>query len=204
MTDMNVMHKYIGEAAFVGVGGCGMNMLEGWLKKHLPVSVCTIGVNRDAWRLSKTTNIMEEVFLAEVSSVDGENELLPVTREQVQESMHRHMGELTGMLQDSSIVYLLAGLGGASGTWASQLICNHLQSIGKQVVVVLTMPFSFEKKRLKVAEAALADFDGLAHRIICYNDYLIQHSPEETSLEKAFEYMNDQAFESVKMADYES
>lgn len=188
------MHNHGGEAAFVGVGGCGMNMLEAWLK-HLPPSVCAVGIHRDAARLSKAANRISKVLLGE------ETKLPPVTREEVQASIRSRLDELTGMLRDASSVYVLAGLGGATGTWASQGVCRHLRSIGKQVVAVLVMPFSFEGKHRQVAETALAAFDGLVRRDIYYNDHLIHHTPEGTSMSDALAMMNELAFESVAQAD---
>jgi len=81
------------------------------------------------------------------------------------------------------------------GTWASQIICNRLIATDKQVVTVLVMPFGFERERVKVAEHALPDFDEAALRVQCFNDYLIRHAPQETSMTDAFEIMNEKAFE---------
>jgi len=92
-------------------------------------------------------------------------------------------------------VIILAGLGGVIGTWASQLICNRLVAMDKQVVTVLAMPFGFESERMKVAEYALPSFDGAAHRVLCFNDYLIKHTPEHTSMADAFDIMNQKAFD---------
>jgi len=60
---------------------------------------------------------------------------------------------------------------------------------------VLVMPFGFESERMKVAEYALPGFDGAASRVLCFNDYLIKHTPEHTSMADAFEIMNKKAFE---------
>ncbi|PIW47975.1 MAG: hypothetical protein COW18_08440 [Zetaproteobacteria bacterium CG12_big_fil_rev_8_21_14_0_65_54_13] len=167
-------------AAYMGIGGCGMNMLESWLK-YLPTSACTVAVNRDSTRLKEATGIQQHIFLAELSATNHQG--------QVMASIKEHMGELEAMVQRQDVIFLLAGLGGATGTWASQFLCDQFLSMGKQVVMVLVMPFSFECKRVTLAEEALAGFDGMAHRVLCYNDYLIRHAPEGTSMTDAFELL---------------
>jgi len=199
MADVN-MHKYIGEAAFVGVGGCGMNMLACW-QKHLAQQACCIAINRNKKRLDGEMVIGHKLLLTAASLSDSHKVFEPVGRNQVESAMQRQMDRLTELLQERQVVFLLAGLGGVTGTWASPLICNHIQSIGKQVVTVLVMPFGFERKRVKLAEEALPCFDGLAHRVLCYNDYLIEHAPEGTSMEDAFDLMNKKAFELLGMSD---
>ncbi len=69
----------------------------------------------------------------------------------------------------------------------------------KQVVTVLVMPFGFESERMKVAEYALPGFDGDANRVLCFNDYLIKHTPENTSMAYAFDMMNQKAFDLLSM-----
>jgi len=194
------MREGIGEAAFIGVGGCGMNMLACW-QKHLAQEAFSIAINRDKKRLDGETVIRHKLLLTTASISDSKKVYEPVGRNQVEAAMQRYMETLTELLQERHTIYLLAGLGGVTGSWASQLICNHLQSNGKQVVTVLVMPFGFERQRVKVAEEAITGFDGLAHRVLCYNDYLIQHAPEGTSMADAFEIMNEKAFELLGMSD---
>jgi len=60
---------------------------------------------------------------------------------------------------------------------------------------VLVMPFGFERERVKVADEALAGFDGKAHQVLCFNDSLSKHMPKDISLSGAFEIMNEKVFE---------
>jgi len=188
------MHNRISETAFIGVGGCGINMLKSWAP-HLPQKVCRIAINRDKQSLHMVSN-MTRLLLNRDCIVNGEEKsFTPTGEKQIQTCMQQQMSELTDLLEGRSSIILLAGLGGDTGTWASQIICNHLLSIGKQVVTVLVMPFSFERKRVKLAEESLAGFDGSAHRVLCYNDFLIRHSPKGYSFNESLEFMNEQAFD---------
>jgi len=104
---------------------------------------------------------------------------------------------MMAMLENRNNIILLGGMGGLTGTWVSQLLCNELIAKGKKVVTVLVMPFGFEKNRVKVAEEALDGFDGKEHQVLCLNDSLSKYTPEGTSVQDAFEIMNEKVFELI-------
>jgi len=172
----------------IGVGGCGMNMMLSWLSK-LPDDALYIAINRDHKRLARESGITHKLFL--------DLELRAPTQARVQASMAKEMSNMMAMLENKNNIILLAGMGGLTGTGVSQLLCNELIAKGKKVVTVLVMPFGFEGERVKVAEEALAGFDGKEHQVLCLNDSLSKHMPKDTSLLDAFEIMNEKVFELI-------
>ena len=143
-----------------------------------------------------TSKLFEHrIILTGVKSKSSTVEYAESVQKELKASLQAHLPELDQQLAGSAPVILVAGLGGVIGTWGSQLLCNHLIAREKQVVTVLVMPFGFERERVKVAEAALPGFDGAAHRVLCFNDYLIKHTPDGTSMQDAFEIMNTKAFD---------
>ena len=127
-----------------------MNMLKSW-RTRLPYDQLTIAINRDLQRLEKESDFDHKLLLRSVSGVNTKGDLKHATRLQVGASVEQCMPELMKLLQNRSSVLLLAGLGGVTGTWASQWLCNHLIEQGKQVVTVLVMPFWFEVNRYRIA-----------------------------------------------------
>jgi len=192
--DRHAFRNIARNPVYIGIGGCGMNMLITWMK-YLQSGSCTLAVNRDRNRLTVAEGFDHKLLLSEVAAEDEHGELRTASKRQIASSVKNHLDALSEMVGERNQIILLAGLGGATGTWASQTICNHFVAAEKQLVTVLVMPFAFERQRVKVAEQALTGFDGSAHRVLCYNDYLISHSPDNTSLEDAFEMMNGKAFE---------
>jgi len=168
-----------------------MNLLQACLK-HFPSDTCSIAINRDGEWLNEKDGVFHRIFLAEVSGLDERGELLPASREQVHASMQQHMVELTEKLQGCSSIVLLAGLGGATGTWATQIVLESLQGEGMQVASVLVLPFNFERKRLLKARESLPLFPACDYLLICPNQDLIQHLPAHTSMLDAFDVMGDQ------------
>jgi len=180
--------------ALIGIGGCGRSMLKCWRDKQPDGALC-IAVDRDK-RSFVTSDACElQLMLANIKSKGSTVEYVDSVRQEVKASLAEHLPSLESGLSDKNKVILLAGLGGVIGTWASQILCNHLQSVGKKVETVLVMPFGFERERMKVAEYALPDFDGGADRLLCINDYLLKHTPEDISFEDALEIMNEKAFD---------
>ena len=173
-------------------------MLDSWLDK-LPDDALCIAIDRDDKDLHRKNKFAHKIVLSNVKALASTVEYSKSVRAEVERSIDKKMSELTDLLQDHSRVVLVAGLGGVIGTWASQIICNRLIAIDKQVVTVLVMPFGFERERVKVAEHALPGFDEAALRVQCFNDYLIRHAPEEISMTDAFEIMNEKAFELLGM-----
>jgi len=192
------MTKLKTEFALIGIGCGGINMLESWLDK-LPDDVLCIALDRDEKDLHRKKQFTHKIALSNVKALGSTVEYSKSVRAEVARSIDKAMSELADLLQDRHRVVLVAGLGGVIGTWASQIICNRLIAIDKQVVTVLMMPFGFERERVKVAESALPGFDEAALRVQCFNDYLIKHAPDHTSFEEALEIMNEKAFELLAM-----
>jgi len=180
--------------ALIGIGGCGCSMLENWQDK-LPEEALCIAVDRDKREFIASGQFEHRIILTNVKSKASTVEYAESVRNEVEGSLEKHLPALDQVMNGRVPVILLAGLGGVIGTWGSQLLCNHLTARNRAVVTVLVMPFGFERERVKVAEAALSGFDGAAHRVLCFNDYLIKHAPEGTSMQDAFEIMNTKAFE---------
>ena len=49
------------------------------------------------------------------------------------------------------MVFVTTGLGGGTGTGAAPIIANLAREMGALVVAVVTLPFSFEGRRRRVA-----------------------------------------------------
>jgi len=188
----------LSKVAMIGVGGCGVNMLESWLDKLSADTLC-IAIDRDEKDFRRREEFKHKFALFNIKCLNSTVEYSESVQAEVLASIDKQMSELTFMLRDHDDVVILAGLGGVVGTWASQTICNRLVAMDKQVTTVLVKPFGFERERMKVADDALPGFDGTAHRVLCINDYLLKHTPEGTSFEDALDIMNEKAFELLGM-----
>jgi len=88
-------------------------------------------------------------------------------------------------------LFLTAGMGGGTGTGAAPVVAEVARELGILTVAVVTKPFAFEGKRLRVAqdglEALSKHVDSL---IVIPNEKLMQVLGEEVSMLDAFKAAN--------------
>ncbi len=94
--------------------------------------------------------------------------------------------KFTELVGDCDLVFLIAGMGGGTGTGAAPVLAEAASEAGALVIAFVTMPFSFEgSRRSKQAEAGLVDLRGCCDAVIPLpNDLLLQEAAEgETALD---------------------
>lgn len=66
-----------------------------------------------------------------------------------------HIEELNEQLEGAAVVFVIAGLGGATGSGLAPLVAHVASELGTTVIGIAVMPFEFEKKLLFNAGVAL-------------------------------------------------
>jgi cell division protein FtsZ len=96
--------------------------------------------------------------------------------------------KLAEIVRDTDLVFLVAGLGGGTGSGATPVVAEVAIEAGALVIAFVTLPFSFEGgRRRKQAEEALAELRASCHAVIpLSNDLLLQEGTEQTSVLDAF------------------
>jgi cell division GTPase FtsZ len=87
----------------------------------------------------------------------------------------RNVSEIKNNLADSEIVFIIAGLGGATGSGLAPLIAREANSKGAVTVAILVMPYKFEKPRHFFAGTALKQVRKYASGVVLIdNDELLE------------------------------
>ena len=96
--------------------------------------------------------------------------------------------EIRGSLDGAQMVFLIAGLGGGTGSGSAPLIASYAREQDAMVVAFVTMPFSFEGKRRRAqADQALASLQHYADVVICFeNDKLGDAVSPRAGIQEAF------------------
>ncbi|CAK7007564.1 MAG: Cell division protein FtsZ [Desulfovibrio sp.] len=91
--------------------------------------------------------------------------------------------EIRAAIGDAVLVFIVAGMGGGTGTGAMPVIAKVAKDAGAFTVGVVTKPFSCEgKKRLKTAEAGIQGFrDAVDSLIVIPCDRLVQLAPKKAT-----------------------
>ncbi len=163
----------------IGVGGAGGNAVDHMIREGV-MGVEFVAANTDAQALQRSV-AHKKVRLGKTglgagakpeagrSAADGE-------REQIAES-----------LKGAHMVFITAGMGGGTGTGAAPIVAEVARELGILTVAVVTKPFGFEGKRLKIAEAGIAELQkNVDSLIVILNDKLMDVLGDDVSMDEAF------------------
>ncbi len=171
------------KVAIVGVGGAGSNVLdritldrtmEGALVcMHTDVRV--LGHAMAPVKLQLGTELMRGVGAGGDPDLGREAALF--SRDEIRKSLDGHQ-----------IIFICAGLGGGTGSGAAPVIAEIAKSTGALVLVVATMPFSFEgRRRVIQAEEALELLQKRADALVLFeNNRMGELILPKDGIQKAF------------------
>ena len=108
--------------------------------------------------------------------------------------------EIRSALEGAQMVFLIAGLGGGTGSGSAPLIASYAREQSAMVVAFVTMPFSFEGKRRRAqADEALASLQHYADVVICFeNDKLGDAVSPRAGIQEAFTAADQTISQSVR------
>jgi cell division protein FtsZ len=96
--------------------------------------------------------------------------------------------QLSQMVAGSDMVFVVAGMGGGTGSGAAPIVAECAQAAGALTVGVVTKPFSFEgMRRTRQADSAIGKLaENVDAMIVVSNDRLLDLVEEGTPLQEAF------------------
>ncbi|QYM78076.1 cell division protein FtsZ [Horticoccus luteus] len=175
LTDRNVAIK------LVGVGGAGANAVDRLKMENLERLQLSV-INTDYQALSSSP-VQDKVLIGmgvtRGLGAGGDPDL-------GREAAEADREKLNNVVKDCDLVFLLAGMGGGTGSGAAPVIAEAAAEAGALVIAFVTMPFSFEGgRRIKQAEEGLQALRRVCDAVIPLpNDILLQEAaPNETVLD---------------------
>ena len=108
--------------------------------------------------------------------------------------------EIKTALEGATMVFLVAGLGGGTGSGSAPLIASYARAQSAMVVAFVTMPFTFEGKRRRLqAEEALESLQQYADVVICFeNDKMGEVVSPRAGIQEAFLVTDQTISQSVR------
>lgn len=154
----------------IGVGGCGGNAVDHMIASGLD-GVEFICVNTDAQALKRNQAGVTVQLGSAITKGLGAGANPAVGREAALEDRER----IAELIDGADMLFITAGMGGGTGTGAAPVVAEVAKELGILTVAVVTKPFGFEGKRMKVAlegiEALTQHVDSL---IVIPNDKLME------------------------------
>lgn len=151
----------------VGIGGAGCNVLS-WVKDRGLTGGKLVSVNTDAThlRISKADKrILIGAKLTKGLGCGGYPEL-------GEKALHENADEVIKEISEANIMFLVAGLGGGTGSGAITALAEELRSrfvespIPHLIVGVVTLPFDVETARMAIAKAGLDRLKNLCDTVV--------------------------------------
>jgi cell division protein FtsZ len=179
----------------IGLGGAGSNALDR-IKLDGLSGAELVAINTDMQAL--TGSVAEEkVQLGRATTrglgAGGDPEVGYAAAEEGVE-------DLKAALDGAKIVILCVGLGGGTGSGAARIVAAVARELQAFVVVVATMPFTFEgRRRMAQAEEALGSLQRNADLVICFeNDRMGDSVSPLAGIQEAFSTADQTISQSVR------
>jgi cell division protein FtsZ len=169
-----------------GVGGMGCNATT-WLFNKGINGATIYGLNTDALHLSITKADEKILIGKELTRGLGAGGKPTVGREAAKESL----SELKKAVSGADMTFVLAGLGGGTGSGALPVVAQLAKESGSVVIAVATMPFDCEKVRQDKAEFALQELTEVVDTAIIIDNNRLVDIAGNLPMEQAFAVANE-------------
>lgn len=167
----------------MGIGGGGCNAVDRMIQSGFD-AVEYICVNTDVQALLSNKALEKIQIGPEKTKGLGAGGDPAIGRESAEENIE----DVKEFLDETDILFLLAGFGGGTGTGALPVIAQAAKEMGILTIPVITKPFLFEGR--KRSQSAQNGIDILSEQdisiIIVPNEKLLGIISEETSVQDAF------------------
>jgi len=177
----------------IGAGGAGCNSVSRITKQGI-TSARTLAVNTDAAHLKITEAHKKHILGYKVTKGLGAGGEPSVARKCAEADADK-LRELIG---ENEIVFILAGMGGGTGTGSAPVLARLAKEQGAIVIGVVTFPFSIERVRVKKAREGLTELMKEADTVIVIdNNRLLGYAPN-LPLNRALELADEVAARAVR------
>ncbi len=170
----------------IGVGGMGCNLVT-WLFNKGINGAGVFAVNTDALHLSVTKADEKILMGKELTRGLGAGGLAKIGREAAKEALT----DLKRAVDKADMVFVVAGMGGGSGSGAAPVIAKVAKETGAIVIGVVTMPFESEGSRIDRAEFGLQELRGVTDTCIVLDNNKLVEIAGKLPIEQAFAVANE-------------
>jgi len=179
----------------LGIGGAGCNAVNHLASEALPGLSFAV-MNTDGAALARSAVETRLVLGAKSTrglGAGGDPQLGQAAAEE-------DTASIRALCEGADIVFVIAGLGGGTGTGASPVVARLAKEAGALVLGIVMLPFDCEGlRRQRQATIGLHELKGMADGVICLpNQKVFKLIDEKTSLLEAFHLTNELVAQGVR------
>ncbi|MFZ4534935.1 hypothetical protein [Propionivibrio sp.] len=168
----------------IGVGGAGGNAVDHMIREgvqgveFIVADTDELGLRR---RLTKSRLQLGQANLGASDHMEAHRNTAMQERNRISQS-----------LKGAHMVFIVAGMGGVTGTGFVPIIAEVARELGILTVAVVTSSHGIEGKRINIVEAGIAELRKHVHcLIVIRNDVLIDMLNTGVSIDRAFKEANN-------------
>jgi len=169
-----------------GIGGAGCNAVT-WLFNKGINGATVYGTNTDALHLSITKADEKLLIGKELTRGLGCGGYPAKGREAAKEAI----ADIKKAVSGADMTFIIAGMGGGTGTGAAPIIAQLAKETGAVVIGVVTMPFECEKARIDKAEFGLQELREVTDTCIVIDNNRLVDIAGNLPMEQAFAVANE-------------
>jgi cell division protein FtsZ len=156
-----LLNSTLSKALVIGVGGAGNNLVSKLMETGISSAQC-VAINTDRGHLDVVNAHQKFLVGCEATQGLGAYGDPEIGRKSVQESL----GKLSPIFWNADAVFIVAGMGGGTGTGAAPILAKMAQQSGAVVTGLVTMPFESEKRERMVALHGLEAMSRACHTTV--------------------------------------
>lgn len=171
--------------AVIGLGGAGCNIIT-YLSQINIAGAKTIAANTDITHL--VLQRADKLLLMGKNRSRGKG--CGGFPEAGAECARESADDIKKELEGSNIVFIVAGLGGGTGTGSAPIVAELSREMGALTVACLTMPFEIEALRRENAKKAIAALSELCDSVVLIDNTKLRKVAGKLPLRTAFAVAN--------------
>ena len=178
--------------AVVGVGGAGCNVVDNIYWNFS--SADTIAVNTDKKALI-STHADKKLFICKAvtrGEGTGGDSLLG------KRCIQAHKEDIMDALKGHDVVFIVAGMGGGTGTGAAPIIAEIAQGLNMIVFSIVINPFRFETARMKTARNGVTQIKAVCPMTTVIENDLITDKVPNATINEMFSRVNQSIVAFIK------
>ena len=189
------IHREGARIKVIGVGGAGGNAIQTMIASRL-CGVDFIAANTDTQALDKNKADTKIQLGEKLTRGLGAGANPDVGRQAAIESCDA----LAAEFENTDMVFIMAGMGGGTGTGAASVVADIARKLGVLTVGVVTRPFSFEGRRRSLhAELGISALKDTVDTLITIpNDRLFKVSDRQTPILNTFRKVDEVLLQAVR------
>lgn len=167
----------------IGIGGAGCNTVKHTIEAGTE-GINIIAVNTDIQTLDLNPAKIKLNIGLKITGGLGAGGNPEIGRQAAEESRE----EIEKLVRDTDILFIVAGMGGGTGTGAAPVVAEIASKLNCTTVAIVTTPFSFEgRPRMKIANEGLAKLMNVVDTyIVIPNEKLQADDIKNLNIKDAF------------------